>query len=151
MTISQEKAECILLTTSTKEAKYESQLNLMGQNVKHNPKPVFLGIKFDWCLSKTRKRNNILKSLSGPESLRSIYITYIRNKGEYASSAWQPCLSMSAKEKIEIAARILTGCVVNTPIYSLLREAALVTIKERGKGLAAIAKEKYLRHRMTSQ
>ena len=58
-------------------------------------------------------------------------------------------LSMSAKEKIEIAqneaARIITGCVANTPINSLLREAALMPIQERGKMLAAIEKEKYLR------
>ena len=164
MIISQDKTECLLFTTSTKEAKYEPELNLMDQKVKYNPQPVFLGIKFDWCLSftthakevasKMRKRNNILKSLAGrdwgssPESLRSIYITYIRTKGEYASGAWQQCLSMSAKEKIEIAqneaARIITGCVANTPIDSLLRESALMPIKERGKMMTAIGKEKYL-------
>ena len=153
------------MTTSTKEARYEPELNLMGKKVKYNPQPVFLGIKFDWRLSftahakevasKMRKRNNILKSLAGrewgssPESLRSIYITYIRTKGEYASGAWKSCLSMSAKEKIEIApneaARIITGCVANTPIDSLLREAAPMPIEARGEMLAGIGKEKYLR------
>ena len=91
--------------------------------------------------AKALKRSNIFKALSGKEwgcndeSLRSLYLTYIRAAIEYAGGAWMPCVSDTNCEQLEITQRqmprTIAGCVPGTTNDALIREANLIPLNCR--------------------
>ena len=165
MVISKEKTVCLLISTRSNESTYVPRITLQGSNVNYDPHPVFLGVTFDWglffhhqakiILPKMKQRINIIRGLAGrtwgyhPNQLRSLYLTYVRSKCEYAAAGWSQCASSTSIELLEkvqqAAARIITGCVKSTPKDALLKEANLTPIDTRFKILSTVAREKFLR------
>jgi len=58
-------------------------------------------------IAKCRRRNNILRCLAGKdwgqslETQTALYCTYVRSALEYASAAWFPWISETAKQNLE--------------------------------------------------
>ena len=165
MTLSIPKCECCLFTTDPHEAKYQPQLTLLGQLLRFNPTPCFLGVTFDRTLAftahtdklqqKLKRRINTLKALAGrnwgcsKEDLRQLYVSFIRSSMLYCAAAWTPAASATNIKKMETiqnsAARIVTGCVRSTPIEVLNLEAGLPPIALKATESTHIAYEKALR------
>ena len=117
---------------------------LLMDNIKPNgslDNDAFLRAHVRQVVAKTTKNTNIVKALSGinlgcrNDTLRSLYLTYIRSACEYAGGRWMPSLSDSNMEKLEIVqrkiARIITGCVPSTNNDARIREANLLSFKYR--------------------
>lgn len=135
------------------------------RNAPTDPHPRFLGIVFDRLLSFTghakqvagraRTRCGILSALSGAKwgpkfaELRALYLTYIKPVLEYAGGAWMPGACDTAIEHLDRAqrkaARIVTGCTINTKCEIVEREAQLVPMKERAIQLGTELRERALR------
>ena len=153
MKISIEKTEVALFSLNNKDSNVQPEVFINGSLLKVNKTPKFIGVTFDRSLTfathlkevnaKALKRSNIPKALSGKDwgcnddSLRSLYLTYIRATIEYAGGAWMPCVSDTNLEKLEITlrkmARTITGCAPGTTNDALIREANLIPLNCRKK------------------
>ena len=90
---------------------------------------------------KAGKRNKILRALAGRDwgqsskNLRNLHCAYTQAAIDYGIGAWGPMAAPSNIEKVAVkereAARVITGCVRDTPKESLIREAGLQPIKNR--------------------
>ena len=113
------KSEATFFTPATGEAKWKPNLNIGGEEIPFEPSPKFLGIHMDRSLSfqqhvlyvtgKVSERCKILASLAGKqwgwrkEHLRKVYLTTQRSVLDYAAAAWQPWLSDSQRNKLEVS------------------------------------------------
>ena len=83
------------------------------------------------------------------ESLRTLYITYIRSAMEYASPAWYPWLSETTKKKLERvqneALRVITGHSKTCPKEFLCWDAKVEPLMHRMKKNCKLTWEKYTR------
>jgi ribonuclease HI len=165
MTISLDKTESSLFTNDTHQAKLQPELFICGSKITHNPQPKFLGITFDRSLSfatqadlvkkKMQRRVRCIRALAGKnwgnsrETMRRLYITFIRSVAEYCAPAWYPAASATSQQKLEVAqnaaARAITGCTANTNIDSLLVEANIPPFRSRAEELTGASYEKSLR------
>jgi ribonuclease HI len=165
MTISMEKTECCLFSTDPKEHKHAPNLTIGGTRVKHNPQPKFLGVTFDPQLTfsahaasiKARLKSRLkpLRALTGKGwgcdkgILRALYKTFIRPVSEYCAAAYLPTASQTTRGTLKVqvneAARIISGCTVNTNTDLLLCEAGVESLDDRIDYLTAVAYEKSLR------
>ena len=72
---------------------------------------------------------------------RTVANGYIRGALEHAAAAWLPAASSSHVQLLEremhAAARVVTGCVLMTPVAPLMAEARLPTVRMRQCVLAA--------------
>ena len=111
LTLNVSKCEATFFSTDSHEleAKLEPELRLLGEKIKFNPSPKFLGVHLDRTLAfqkhtdyvadKVASRNRILASLSSKtwgwrkEKLTTVYKTMQRSVLDYAAPAWQPWLS----------------------------------------------------------
>jgi len=104
---------------------------------------------------KMRQRLRALRAVSHKrwgsrtEDLRTLFIGFVRSVAEYAGAAWMTAASDTTIQQVEVeqntGTRLITGCLVSTPIDALLVEADLVPLQLRGRIAAANAREKYRR------
>ena len=117
MSLNQTKTESMVISSSREERKWKPILTLNGAQIKIVTEYKFLGVIIDSGLrfkshvntivAKCRRRNNILRCLAGKDwgqclkTQKSLYLTYIRSAIEYASSAWFPWISETARKRLE--------------------------------------------------
>jgi ribonuclease HI len=81
--------------------------------------------------------------------MRALYKTFIRPVTEYCAAAYLPTASKTTRYSLQTqvndAARIITGCTVNTNVDELLCEAGVESLEDRIDYLSAAAYEKSLR------
>jgi ribonuclease HI len=105
--------------------------------------------------AKAKRRLRTLTALRGTDwgrsskELHNLYSAYILPGMEYGAATVATMASPSALEPAEVvhrsAARIISGCTINTRKESLMRESNMLPIRQRGEVKALIAREKYLR------
>ena len=170
------KSECSFFTTYTKEmSKFKPSIKLRhnefdllfdeGDEFKFNPTPRLLGVILDRQLcfasqvenatSEATKKTKMMYALSGSDwgwckkDLRMLYLTFSRSKMMYAPSAWQPWLSESQIDRLEVAqnkaCRIITGQYCGTPIESSRTEAGLSSMRTVMKRESIRSGEKAMR------
>ena len=162
MEINVNKSEVTFFSTSTHESKWRPNLTLFDSPVPFNDSPKFLGVHLDRTLSfqkhtlyvadKVSKRCRILASLAGKEwgwkkrNLRSVYLAMQRSVMDYAAPAWQPWISKTQMNKLEVAQnkalRLISGQYASTPVEALRLESGLQSYTTVSKQHSAIAIEK---------
>ena len=159
------KSEVTFFSNDPKEASWRPNIMLTGTAVPYNSNPKFLGVHLDRTLSfqshvlyttaKVSKRCRILSSLATKEwgwkkkSLRPVFLATQRSVLDYASPAWQPYLSNTQMDRLEVAQnkalRLITGHHHSTPVEALRIEAGVSSCYTYRDRLAVIAYEKALR------
>ena len=107
----------MVIYPNTNDTSWEPELYAKGEKMEVVSSYKFLGVDIDKGLrfnehierivTKCRKRVNILRCLAGkdwgnsPESMRRMYIKYIRSVLEYRSSSWAPWISKTNLQKLE--------------------------------------------------
>ena len=162
MMLNVDKSEATFFTPATNEAKWRPSLNLDKTHIPFNASPKFLGVHMDRTLSfqqhvtevtkKVSERCKILASLAGKqwgwrkENLRRVYIATQRSVLDYAAAAWQPWLSATQLNKLEVAQnkalRLVTGQYSSTPTEALRIEAEVESYKTHSERIITIAAEK---------
>ena len=162
MNINVSKSEATFFTPATNEAKWRPSLNVNGRDVPFNDSPKFLGVHLDRSLSfqqhvlyvtgKVSERCRILASLAGKqwgwrkENLRRVYLAAQRSVLDYAAAAWQPWLSETQLNKLEVsqnkALRLVTGQYASTPTEALRLEAGIESYKTHSNRVITISAEK---------
>ena len=159
------KCEVCLFTSDTNEAKWEPAVKIGNTTLAVNKNPVFLGVTLDRGLSfnahldKVIQRANnkcrILAAVANRKwgwkisNLRTIYLACIRSGLDYCGPAWQPFLSESNRDRLEVtqnkALRLITGQLKTTPVEAIRLEAGVTSYQTTIKRKCAIAYEKSLR------
>ena len=162
MEINVTKSEVTFFSNCSHEAKWRPNLTLNNTAIPYNDSPKFLGVHLDRTLSfqkhtlyvadKVSKRCRILASLASKswgwkkKSLRSVYITMQRSVMDYAAPAWQPWLSATQLNKLEVAQnkalRLISGQHASTPLEALRLETGIGSYSSTSKQLTAKAYEK---------
>ena len=144
LNLNAEKCEASFFSTSTKEANWSPSIKIDGQVIKHEPTPRLLGVTFDRTLCFGPHVNTIVKAATSKlkilaklsysdwgcnkSDLFRIYQAVVRSKMDYAGPAWQPWLSETQMDKLEVvqnkALRLVTGQTKSTRIEPLRCEAA---------------------------
>ena len=131
------------------EANLQPNLLLLGFRLHFNPTPIFLG-SLSTALFPYSKHVSSLKakffprlkafccisaSSWGPskESLSVLYKSFLRPHLTYTSPGWFPFLSATNFTKLErlhrAASRAITGWLSSAPIFLLLSQASLVSLR----------------------
>ena len=165
------KKSCtFFFTTDSHQAKWRPNIKLFGEQMKYGdgPKekcPKFLGVTLDRSLcfqdhvksvtEKVDNRRKMLYCLASrswgwkKHNLRRIYIAMHRSIMDYAAPAWQPWLSETAFNKLEVAQnnclKIITGVYRNSNIECRRIEADIPSYRTHSNQLVATAHEKGLR------
>jgi ribonuclease HI len=154
-------------STDTHEAKWRPSIELLGSQMsfgegKKELCPKFLGIRLDRTLcfkdhveevcQRVIKRSRMLSCLASKswgwkkKGLKRIYFSMIRSILDYAAAAWQPFLSPTQFEKLEVAQnrclRLITAQYANTYVEILRLEAGIPSYRTHSDRLTAIAYEK---------
>ena len=130
-----------------------TEININNTEIKSSETVRFLGITFDYKLNqhinkvntRCNRALNITKFLRGtwwgsdPQTLITLYKSYVRSVIEYASSVYFPTRknSIYKLERIQYQAiRLALGYRRSTPTTILLAESKLPLLSERAKFLA---------------
>ena len=131
------------------QSRIQPSLHILNTPLKFNPRPTFLGVTFDRTLSfkyhvlslrkKFHSRFRAFRSIAsaswGPlkESLCTLYKAFIRLILTYASPGWFPFSSPTHITSVErmhrSSCRLITGCLLSTPIPLLHIEALLPPLR----------------------
>ena len=142
-----EKSEALLLTVDPRQvnAKCAPRLVAGGQELRHNPQPVVLGVKLDSQLGfgahasdaakKMRQRCQMLRALAArnwgaaTHSLRRVYTAYVRPAGLYGAGVWWSFLAPSHRRRLESvnysAARTIAGVAAGSRAVTTVRDVGL--------------------------
>ena len=165
MSLNSDKTEAMVISSSNKDLKWKPVLHLKGAQVKIVSEYKFLGVIIDGGLrfkshvnrviAKCRKRNNILRCMAGKdwgqslETQKKLYLAYIRSAIEYASAAWYPWISKTARTRLEAvqneSLRIMTRLAKTCPKDFLRLETGTEPLKVRMEKNSSIMWEKYVR------
>ena len=165
MVLNSDKTQVMVITTGKKDSDWVPNLKLDGRQLEVVKEYRFLGVIIDSGLrfnshikkviGKCKRRNNILRCLAGKdwgqsmETQKALYSTYIRSALEYASAAWYPWISDTAKRDLERvqndSLRIMTRMAKDTPIEFLQLQTGMEPINVRMEKNCAILREKYIR------
>jgi len=119
-----------LLNTSTAR---ELRIHIEGQQLRHDPNPVYLGVTLDMTLSyrqhltktarKLQSRNNLLMKLAGSScgananTLRSSALALCYSVAEYCCPVWQHSTLISLIDaQLHSSMRLISGTVGSTPL-----------------------------------
>ena len=165
------KKSCtFFFSTDSHQAKWRPDIKLFGEQMKFGDglkekSPTFLGVVLDRTLcfqdhvkkvtERVDDRCKLLYCLASrtwgwqKHNLRRIYMAIHRSTMDYAGSAWQPWLSESAFQKLEVAQnnclKIVTGVYRNSNLECRRIEADIPSYRTHSKHLVATAYEKGLR------
>ena len=165
MVLNSDKTQVMVITTGKNDSKWTPNLKLDGKTLEVVKEYRFLGVIIDSKLTftphlkkviaKCKRRNNILRCLAGKDwgrskdSMSALYCTYIRSALEYASPAWYPWLSKTARKELERvqneALRIITRMAKDTPEEFLQLQAGMEPITVRLEKNSMVLREKYMR------
>ena len=157
-------------STSTREAKWRPNIQLLGKRMNYGEgvkekNPKFLGVTLDRTLSfrdhvtdvctRVVSRCKMLYCLASRNwgwkkgNLRRIYMTMQRSILDYAAAGWQPWLSKTQFERLEVAQntclRAITGQYQNTDVKISRLEADFPSYRTHSNRLIATAFEKGMR------
>ena len=147
--LDQSKCEASFFSVDPHQANLQPNLLLLGSRLRFNPTPTFLEVTFNRTLSFSKHvssletkffpRLKVLRCISasswGPskESLSLLYKSFLRPLVTYASLGWFPFLSATSFTKLErlhrAASRAITSCLLSSPIFLLLSEASLPSLR----------------------
>ena len=139
MVLNSDKTQMMILTLDKKDSDWIPKLELEGKVLEVVKEYRFLGVTIDSKLTfsspvknvidKGKKRNKIMRCLAGKDwgrssdAMQALYSTYIRSALEYASPAWYPWISKTARKKLERvqneALRIMTRMTMVTITQNL--------------------------------
>ena len=152
---------------STHEAKWRPDVTLLGKRMRFGEGsreqcPKFLGIRLDRTLcfkehvqevcDKVIKRSRMLACLANKawgwkkKGLKRIYVSMMRSILDNAAAAWQPFLSPTQFNKLEVVQnrclRRITAQYANTSVEILRLEAGIPSYRTHSNQLIATAYEK---------
>tara|TARA_B110001454_G_scaffold192176_1_gene192306 strand:+ start:1042 stop:4992 length:3951 start_codon:yes stop_codon:yes gene_type:complete len=152
------------------EARWRPNIHLLGKRMNYGEgdkgkNPKFLGVTLDRTLSfndhvtdvcfRVTSRCKMLFCLASrnwgwrKRNLRSIYITMQRSILDYAAAGWQPWLTKTQFDRLEVAQntclRAITGQYQNTSVEILRLEANIPSYRTHSNRLIATAYEKGMR------
>ena len=165
------KKSCtFFFSNSPHEASWRPNITLLGKRMPFGEgekelNPKFLGVRLSrvLCFSdhteevsdRVKLRTRMLSCLAGrtwgwsKKGLRRVYQTMMRNVLDYAGPAWQPSLSISQFDKLEVAQnrclRATTGQYASASLDLLRLEAGLPSYRTHSNQLIATAYEKGMR------
>ena len=169
------KSETAFFSTYTKESSFEPKIKLRhneyqrlfdeGDEFTFKKEPRLLGVILDTQLcfgphvqhvvSEATKKSQMLHALAGSDwgagkkYLRMIYLAFCRSKMMYAASAWQPWLSDSQTDNLEVAqnkaCRTIAGHYRSSPVESSRMEAGLCSMRTTMRRECVRAGEKAMR------
>ena len=165
MVLNGDKTQVMIITTGQKDGTWKPELTLEGKVLEVVKEYRFLGVIIDSKLTfashvkkviaKCKRRNNIMRCLAGKDwgrsqdSMKALYSTYIRSALEYASPAWFPWISKTAKQALERvqneALRIMTRMAKDTPEEFLRLQTGIEPITGRLEKNSMILREKHMR------
>jgi len=165
MVLNSDKTQVMVITTGRNDSNWIPNLKLEGKRLEVFKEYRFLGVIIDSGLrfnshvkkviAKCKRRNNILRCLAGKdwgqsmETQKALYSTYIRSALEYASPAWYPWISETAKKELERvqndSLRIMTRMSKDTPIEFLQLQTGMEPVNARLEKNCTILREKYMR------
>ena len=167
MEVSKAKTQSILFSSHQAEVNGKRRINLcLGDQVLEQVTDVkILGVIFDTQLTfrahimktkqKVEKRIGAMKALAGTrwgcreQTLRKLYKTFIQPVALYGSSTFMNFARPTNREELDktaaAAARVITGCPVDTRKAVLMAEAELRPITLLAEEQAAVLREKILR------
>mgnify|MGYP007048355338 CR=1 FL=1 len=154
--LSAEKSTVTLFTPDTKEYHIHPQVKIKDSIVPLEKNPKLLGVTFDTMhtftphvnktVDKVKSKVNLMKAISGTtwgqdkEVLTQTYKAIGRSLLEYGVPIWSPIISPSCWDKLQIvqnqALRVITGCLLMSPIEHLHRETKILPLKEHGEMLS---------------
>ena len=143
------KCETSFFSLDPYQSRVQPSLYILNTPLKFNPHPTFLGVTFDCTLSfkhhvlslrkKFHSRFRALRSIAsaswGPskESICILYKAFILPILTYASPGWFPFSSPTHITSVErmhrSSCRVITGCLLSTPIPLLHIEALLPPLR----------------------
>ena len=156
------KSESSYFTTFTHEKKWKPNIMINGKSISFKPNPRLLGVILDRSLSFGPQVESVSKDATSKlrilaalahtnwgcmkDDLLKVYISLVRSKMDYASSAWQPWLSTTTFDKLEViqnkALRIVTGQVRDTPLPALRKEAGITSYRTSSNRALTRSREK---------
>ena len=165
MVLNSDKTQVMVITLDKKDSDWIPKLELEGKVLKVVKEYRFLGVTIDSKLTfsshvknvidKGKKRNKIMRCLAGKDwgrssdAMKALYSTYIRSALEYASPAWYPWISKTARKKLERvqneALRIMTRMTKDTPEEFLQLQAGIEPLNSRMRKNNLVLREKYMR------
>ena len=165
MTLNTDKSEVAFFSIDTHEAKWQPIISLNGSQLPFNVSPRLLGVYLDRTLSfshhtdmvckKASSRCRALAALSTKEwgwrkrPMRKLYISLIRSCMDFAAPAWQPWLSATKFNALEVtqnkALCIMTGQASTTPVEALRAESGICSYRTVSDQLCVKAYEKAAR------
>ena len=160
-----DKSEASFFTTASHEAKFKPEIIIDKKTINVEPNPRLLGVFLDCKLSfnhhvktvtkKTGSKMRMLAAVSNAEwgwrkhDLKKLFIAHVRSVIDYAGMAWQPWLSKSQVNNLDIcqnkALRLITRQAKTAPVESLRRETQTPSIKSVIETTCESAREKALR------
>ena len=111
----------------------ELRVHMEGQQLRHDPNPVYLGVTLDRTLSyrqhltktagKLQSRNNLLMKLAGSSwgananTLRSSALALCYSVAEYCCPVWQRSTHVSLVDaQLHSSMRLISGTIRSTPL-----------------------------------
>ena len=143
LTLNAGKCEACFFSTDPKEANWSPSIIIDGRTIKHEPTPRLLGVTLDRTLCFATHTANVTKSAASKLKILAklaytdwggnkfelfrIYQAIVKSKLDYAAPAWQPWLSDTQFNKLEVvqnrALRLITGQTKSTRVTALRLEA----------------------------
>ena len=139
------KSEVGFFSTYSHDAKWEPSITIGGSRIPYKKYPRMLGVHLDCQLSFVKQTEEAVKQASGKlkllavlantewgwrkNDLMMIYRTFIRSKLDYGAASWQPWLSQTSINDLDVvqnqALRLITGQPRSTPVDALRLEAGV--------------------------
>ena len=161
-----DKSEAAFFTTAPQEAKFQPKIVINNKTIKVEPNPRLLGVHLDCKLSfnhhvqvvskKTNSKMRMLAAVSNADwgwrkhDLKKLFIAHVRSVIDYAGMAWQPWLSKSQTNNLDVcqnkALRMITRQAKSAPVESLRRETQVPSISSVIDTTCETAREKALRY-----
>ena len=165
LNLNADKSEASFFTTAAHEAKFKPQIIIDKKPINVIQNPRLLGVFLDCKLSfnhhvkvvakKTSSKMRMLAAVSNSEwgwrkhDLKKLFIAHVRSVIDYAGMAWQPWLSKSQVNNLDVcqkkALRLITRQAKTAPVESIRRESQVPSIKSVIETTCESAREKALR------
>ena len=162
MVLNAKKSEITFFSTDSHEASWTPTITVEGTSLPFNSSPKLLGIQYDRILSFSRHTKNVCRNVLSrcrvlravaakslgwrKDNLRRVYLALQQSLVNYAAPGWQPWLSKSMSDKLEVvqnkALRIITGQYQATPLEALRVELGIESYSTVSKRKCSVSYEK---------
>ena len=148
LTLNGSKSEVSLFTLRTSDKGWTPNITIGGEKVRFEPHPRLLGVTLDRTLTfgkqvelvvaKATRKIGMLRAVANSTwgwripDLRKIYLSHGRSVLTFASSSWQPWLSATQINRLEVAQnrclRVITTQARSSPVEALRAETQIPSI-----------------------